>query len=339
MAQTLYPGCDVWLNNPLRPLEACGTSGMKAALNGCLNLSVLDGWWDEMYDGHNGWAIPTADGVTDPDHRDDLEAAALYDLLEKHRRRRCSTTATPTATRRAGSRWCATRCRPSARRCWRPAWCATTCSALYAPAAASFRGARRRLRRRQGARGLEGDGCARPGRRCGSTTSSPPASPTPRRSAARWTCGRSSPSATSRRTTSTCRWCYGRVDDTDQLADSTTLSLRHDEAYEGGRHRYVGEVKLDRPGPFGYTARIVPRHRLTTGPGELGLATLPAEARRDGQRRPALTPSAPRRRAAGAVSGGRAAPGPSGPPSVTTWPASCGGPATGCSSAVSSSVS
>ena len=48
MAQTLYPGCDVWLNNPLRPLEACGTSGMKAALNGGLNLSVLDGWWDEM---------------------------------------------------------------------------------------------------------------------------------------------------------------------------------------------------------------------------------------------------------------------------------------------------
>ena len=63
MAQPLYPGCDVWLNNPLRPYEACGTSGMKAALNGGLNLSVLDGWWDEWYDGDNGWAIPTADGV------------------------------------------------------------------------------------------------------------------------------------------------------------------------------------------------------------------------------------------------------------------------------------
>ena len=60
MARTLFPGCDVWLNNPLRPLEACGTSGMKAAINGSLNLSVLDGWWDEMYDGENGWAIPTA---------------------------------------------------------------------------------------------------------------------------------------------------------------------------------------------------------------------------------------------------------------------------------------
>ena len=84
MAKDLYPGCDVWLNNPLRPFEACGTSGMKAALNGGLNLSILDGWWDEWFDGENGWAIPTADGVEDPDRRDDIEAAALYDLIENH---------------------------------------------------------------------------------------------------------------------------------------------------------------------------------------------------------------------------------------------------------------
>jgi starch phosphorylase len=82
LAKTLYPGCDVWLNNPLRPLEACGTSGMKAALNGALNLSVLDGWWDEWYDGRNGWAIPTADSATTDEERDDLESAALYDLIE-----------------------------------------------------------------------------------------------------------------------------------------------------------------------------------------------------------------------------------------------------------------
>ncbi|WP_280235762.1 alpha-glucan family phosphorylase [Nocardia cyriacigeorgica] len=83
MARYLYWGCDVWLNNPLRPLEACGTSGMKSALNGGLNLSIRDGWWDEMYDGENGWAIPTADGIRDEHRRDDLEAAALYDLFER----------------------------------------------------------------------------------------------------------------------------------------------------------------------------------------------------------------------------------------------------------------
>ncbi|MFZ4373024.1 MAG: alpha-glucan family phosphorylase [Mycobacterium sp.] len=81
MARLLYWGCDVWLNNPLRPLEACGTSGMKSALNGGLNLSIRDGWWDEWFDGENGWEIPTADGVSD-ERRDDLEAGALYDLLE-----------------------------------------------------------------------------------------------------------------------------------------------------------------------------------------------------------------------------------------------------------------
>ncbi|OBH24392.1 glycogen phosphorylase [Mycobacterium sp. E342] len=83
MARLLYWGCDVWLNNPLRPLEACGTSGMKSALNGGLNLSVRDGWWDEWYDGENGWEIPSADGLTDEARRDDLEASALYDLLEQ----------------------------------------------------------------------------------------------------------------------------------------------------------------------------------------------------------------------------------------------------------------
>ncbi|WP_278260227.1 glycogen/starch/alpha-glucan phosphorylase [Nocardioides convexus] len=83
LAQPLYPGCDVWLNNPLRPYEACGTSGMKASLNGGLNLSILDGWWDEWYEPEFGWPIPSADGLEDySDKRDDLEAAALYDLIE-----------------------------------------------------------------------------------------------------------------------------------------------------------------------------------------------------------------------------------------------------------------
>ncbi|HWR85617.1 MAG TPA: alpha-glucan family phosphorylase [Rhodoglobus sp.] len=82
MAKLLYPGTDVWLNNPLRPLEACGTSGMKAALNGSLNLSILDGWWAEFFDEENGWAIPSADQAGDGAERDALEAESLYDLIE-----------------------------------------------------------------------------------------------------------------------------------------------------------------------------------------------------------------------------------------------------------------
>jgi len=83
MASVLCAGADVWLNNPIRPQEASGTSGMKAALNGSLNLSISDGWWDELYDGQDGWAIPGADGVADETRRDDLEASALYELIEK----------------------------------------------------------------------------------------------------------------------------------------------------------------------------------------------------------------------------------------------------------------
>lgn len=82
MAKVLYPGTDVWLNNPLRPLEACGTSGMKAAMNGSLNLSILDGWWAEFFDGENGWAIPSADAAGDAAERDALEATSMYDLIE-----------------------------------------------------------------------------------------------------------------------------------------------------------------------------------------------------------------------------------------------------------------
>src|SRR5690606_1257708 len=83
VARALYQGSDVWLNNPRRPQEACGTSGMKAALNGGLNLSILDGWWHEMFDGENGWAISSAEGIEDLARRDAHEAGALFDLLER----------------------------------------------------------------------------------------------------------------------------------------------------------------------------------------------------------------------------------------------------------------
>ena len=80
VARAMYAGCDVWLNNPIRPNEASGTSGEKSALNGGLNFSILDGWWDECYDGENGWVIPTS-LADDRAVRDSEEASALHDVL------------------------------------------------------------------------------------------------------------------------------------------------------------------------------------------------------------------------------------------------------------------
>jgi len=83
VARYMVQGGDIWLNTPRRPLEACGTSGMKAAANGALNLSVLDGWWDEAYAGDNGWAVGSGEEYDNPVYQDDIESRALYDLLEE----------------------------------------------------------------------------------------------------------------------------------------------------------------------------------------------------------------------------------------------------------------
>jgi starch phosphorylase len=81
MARRLVAGCDVWVNVPRPPLEASGTSGMKAAMNGCVNVSVLDGWWEEAWNGENGWGIESPVN-TDPAAQDAHDAAQLYDVLE-----------------------------------------------------------------------------------------------------------------------------------------------------------------------------------------------------------------------------------------------------------------
>ena len=126
MAKPLYPGCDVWMNNPLRPYEACGTSGMKAALNGAANLSIRDGWWDEWFDPAFGWEIPSAEGdrrLRSPrrpggqgalrHHRERDRAAVL-----RRRPRRAARALDPDDPR--------DRRRARARRCWPRGWCATT---------------------------------------------------------------------------------------------------------------------------------------------------------------------------------------------------------------------
>ncbi len=270
MARTLYPGCDVWLNNPLRPLEACGTSGMKAALNGCLNLSVLDGWWDELYDGQNGWAIPTADGVDDPDRRDELEAAALYDILESH--------VVPRFYDHSGARlparWLAmvrhtlTTLGPAvgADRMVRD-----YVQTLYVPAgrsaervaAADYQGAKElagwtsRLRKAWPAvrvDHVESDGVA--------DATSVGATLVVR---AFVSLGELTPDDVA------VQVVYGRVDDGDWIVEPAHGSLTVAETYEAGRHRYEGSVQLDRTGQVGFTVRILPTHDLLASAADLGL--------------------------------------------------------------------
>jgi glycogen phosphorylase len=83
VARHLVQGVDVWLNTPRRPMEASGTSGMKVAFNGGLNMSVLDGWWCEGYKGNNGWAIGKGEVYDDIEYQNEVEGRAIYDLLEK----------------------------------------------------------------------------------------------------------------------------------------------------------------------------------------------------------------------------------------------------------------
>jgi starch phosphorylase len=83
VARYLVQGIDIWLNTPRRPLEASGTSGMKATLNGAINVSILDGWWDEAYNVNSGWSIGKGEEYGDEKYQDEVESHSLYDLLEK----------------------------------------------------------------------------------------------------------------------------------------------------------------------------------------------------------------------------------------------------------------
>jgi starch phosphorylase len=83
VARYMVQGVDVWLNTPRRPLEASGTSGMKAVANGAMHFSVLDGWWDEAYTPEVGWAIGSGEVYDDPVYQDTVESNAIYDILEK----------------------------------------------------------------------------------------------------------------------------------------------------------------------------------------------------------------------------------------------------------------
>ena len=272
MAQPLYPGCDVWLNNPLRPYEACGTSGMKAALNGGLNLSILDGWWDEWYDGDNGWAIPSADGVDDPDHRDDIEAGALYDLIEKDVAPRfydVDADGLPVrwiemvrhTLKSLGPKVLSSRMvRDYVEQLYEPATVASReINDSYEGAAvlAAWK-----------ARVIDGWGDVRIDHVETEGVTDAPEIGGAFDLRVFVSLGSLSIDDVD------VQVVHGRVRGEDQLVDTTVESLTHTEEYEGGRHRFDARVSLSRTGPFGYTVRVLPKHPGLASPAELGLVRL-----------------------------------------------------------------
>ncbi len=273
MAQPLYPGCDVWLNNPLRPYEACGTSGMKAALNGGLNLSILDGWWDEWYDGSNGWAIPSADGVDDPDRRDELEATALYDLIENEVAPRFYDVGPDGVPARwlemvrhtlksLGPKVLATRMvRDYVRQLYTPA--AVTGRRLNSDWTGAGELAAWKQRVRSGWDGVRVEHVESSG------IGDAPQIGTVLTVRAFVSLGELSPDDVD------VQLVHGVTDSEDQLVDAATESLSAGESYQGGRHRFDGTVTLARSGGFGYTVRVVPKHELLASPAELGVIALP----------------------------------------------------------------
>jgi starch phosphorylase len=272
LAHYLVAGADVWLNNPLRPLEACGTSGMKVALNGGLNVSVRDGWWDEWYDGGNGWEIPTADGVTDPGRRDELEASALYELLGK--------SVAPLFYERGADGlpqgWI-----EMIRHNFRSLGPLVQADRmvsdyvlnLYAPAAQASRALmagelsaardlaawKRRVREAWPSvhvEHLEAEGAELSvGSRLSVRVSA--------------TLGALHPNDVA------AEVVYGRVGDDDDIVEPSYAPLAADEGDFDGVAHFSGSVELGRPGPFGYTVRLIPKHPLLASRAELGLVTYP----------------------------------------------------------------
>ncbi|MGV0814881.1 glycosyltransferase family 1 protein [Mycolicibacterium boenickei] len=277
MARLLYWGCDVWLNNPLRPLEACGTSGMKSALNGGLNLSIRDGWWDEWYDGENGWEIPTADGVDDETRRDDLEAAALYDLLEH--------AVTPKFYERdehgVPTRWV-----EMVRHTLQVLGPKVLASRMvrdytekyYLPAALS-------LRRTVEATSGEPFGAAREladyRRRAEDawpkiqvTDVDSYGLPDTPLLGSQLTLTATVQLAGLRPEEVTVQAVLGRVDASDVIVHPVTVTMAHTGSSDNGTEVFSTSTPLPVAGPVGYTVRVLPHHRLLTADNELGLVTL-----------------------------------------------------------------
>ena len=273
MAKRLYPGCDVWMNNPLRPYEACGTSGMKAALNGAANLSIRDGWWDEWFDPAYGWEIPSAEGVDGADRRDDLEAKALYDIIENEIVPRFYDLDVYGLPERwiqmiretiagLGPKVVASRMvREYVTNLYTYASASSLAVDSWAGGAESLAGWKRRIRGGWPTVAVE---------HVESLGGEQVEVGTKIHVSALVRLGELTPDDVQVQLVS------GRVSGDDQLSELRVSPFLPGVGVDGGLRRYEGWVEARRAGAIGYTVRVVPYHPLLASPAEMGLATLAA---------------------------------------------------------------
>ena len=263
LARSLVQGADVWLNTPVRPMEASGTSGMKAVMNGGLHCSVLDGWWAECFDAGrpNGWAISSAEAVSDESRRAEIEANSLFELLE-----------TQVIPLHSTDRWADTMIHSlrslgpfvSAHRMVRD-----YVADLYLPAAthavelsadghagarelATFRARLDDLWHQVHVDRVEADeSVADLGTR--------------RQISAVVSLGELHPDEVE------VQLVYGHVGQSGELESAAASPMTDAGQIDDLHHRYCGDAPLDVAGRMGVTVRVVPRHRLVSAPTEFGL--------------------------------------------------------------------
>lgn len=265
MAKFLVAGSDVWLNNPIRPQEASGTSGMKAVMNGCLTLSISDGWWDEFRDDEAGWTIPSAVHA-DPHMRDKWESQALYDILENEIvpmfydrdeqgvpqawvekvRYSMSIVAPQVAAERMVRDYCTNLYLPAGR---------TSRIANDLENAREFAQWQSKVKDAWGSvavteiRNVTGEAQAGGHAHLEATVELGSLSPEDVRVEA----------------------VVGTTDDYGEIIDPRTVEMSPSE--DGST--FVMNIPVNQPGPLGYTVRVVPDHQLLRSPAELGLVRFP----------------------------------------------------------------
>jgi starch phosphorylase len=285
VARYLVEGVDVWLNTPRRGMEASGTSGMKAALNGVLNLSVLDGWWDEAYEKDLGWAIGRGEVYANYDYQDQVESQALYDLLEKqivpmfYDR--------PDGLPRQWIGWIKNTLRQLSPRFNTNRMVQEYTDHYYVPAhrrtrdlwaddlavARELHEYKQRLREQWNKLKIES---------IEADTSEPLGVSRPLPVTAEVRLGELSPEDVK------VQCYYGPLDGDGRIVSGRPVDMRPVEELGDGRHRYQGELTIDNSGAHGFAMRIIPGHPKLGTPFEPGLIVWDAETSETRQEKQAV---------------------------------------------------